>query len=227
MMEALQDAMMAKSTSGALPPTWKMSGPLSSLLSCSLRLNKSECSFNAESVMLTHWTYVMLKVGGWTRVITVEMLKIEVLCQGPSTPSPTKVMLDLVPSKRDDEQKWSVEPCTQSPNYRYQVAKNSTSTHTKRLGPSHITLANKQKVRKHCKKLPAPSHAIVAKKNRKKTTTLQKIPAPSHIITQHKEHSFCVFFPEVFHPWREWILVTNKWQTSSMCLERVDSLFQI
>ena len=33
------------------------------------------------------------------------MLKIEVLCQGPSTLTQTKVMLDLVPSKRDDEQK--------------------------------------------------------------------------------------------------------------------------
>ena len=73
MIEPLQDAMMAKSTSGALPPTWKMSGPLSSLLS--LRLNKSDWSFNAESVMLTCWIDVMLKVGGWTRVITVEIWK--------------------------------------------------------------------------------------------------------------------------------------------------------
>ena len=68
---------------------------------------------------------------------------------------------------------------------------------------------------------------LLQKRRKKKQQHCKKIPAPSHIITQNKEHSFCVFFPKVFHPWREWILVSTKWQTSGMCLERADSLFQI
>ena len=65
------------------------------------------------------------------------------------------------------------------------------------------------KSKKTFPKSSCTNHTTVAKKQ-EKTTTLQNVPAPSHIITQHKEHSFCVFFAEVFHPWREWILVTNK-----------------